>query len=106
MSKVFSMEAEGISKFWKIKVMTKRPIARTVHIEARDSRGVSVWSCWVVSGSFGAVSVLVKTGLHRCSYQCIADGWCVARWLLSDAELGQHEGVILVPLADVVVTPA
>ena len=45
MSSVFSIEAEGISKFWKMKVMTKRPTARTVQMEARDSSGVSVRSC-------------------------------------------------------------
>ena len=38
------MEAEGISKFWKMKAMTKRPMARTVQMEARDSSGVSVRS--------------------------------------------------------------
>jgi hypothetical protein len=69
------MDAEGISKFWKMKVMTKRPMARTVQMEARDSRGVSVRSCSVVSISFAAVAtVSVKSGLQRCSYQCIADG--------------------------------
>ena len=65
MSSVLTMEAEGISKFWKMKVMTKRPIARTVQMEARDSSGVSVRSCSVVSRSLASVSiVLVKTVLH------------------------------------------
>jgi hypothetical protein len=52
------MDAEGISKFWKMKVMTKRPMARTVQMEARDSRGVSVRSCSVVSISFAAVATV------------------------------------------------
>ena len=46
------MDAEGISKFWKMNVMTKRPTARTEQMEARDSRGVSA-SCFF----FGASSV-------------------------------------------------
>jgi hypothetical protein len=69
MSNVFTIEADGISKFWKMKVMTKRPIARTVQMEARDSRGVSVRSCSADSISFGSVAtVSVKTGLQRCNY--------------------------------------
>jgi hypothetical protein len=59
------MDAEGISKFWKMKVITKRPMARTVQMEASDSRGVSVRSCsavsiWLVS----VATVSVKTGLQ------------------------------------------
>ena len=53
MSSVFSMEAEGISKFWKMKVMMKRPRARTVQMEASDSSGVSCSCC---SGSVVGVS--------------------------------------------------
>src|ERR1039458_7358030 len=53
MSSVFSMEAEGISKFWKTKVMTKRPTARTVQMEASDSSAVS-WSSCLDSAGGGA----------------------------------------------------
>ena len=42
MSSVLTMEADGISKFWKMNVMTKRPTASTLQMEASDSRGVSV----------------------------------------------------------------
>ena len=66
MSRVFSMEAEGISKFWKTKVMTKRPTARTVQMEARDSSAVSLSSvlgavvggrrAWLFFGGGGGVS--------------------------------------------------
>ena len=65
MSSVFSIEAEGISKFWKMKVMTKRPTARTVQMEASDSSAVSLSSCLdgaaVVAGavfSSGVVAVI------------------------------------------------
>ena len=69
MRRVLTIEAEGISKFWKMKVMTKRPMARTVQMEARDSSGVSVRSCSVVSISFGSVAtVSAKTGLQGYSY--------------------------------------
>jgi hypothetical protein len=55
--------------FWKMKVMTKRPTARTVQMEASDSSAVSCSSCWgavvvfgsalsgvvaVISGNFGS----------------------------------------------------
>jgi hypothetical protein len=52
------MDAEGISKFWKMKVMTNRPMARTVQMEAKDSSGVSVQSCSAVSISFAAVATV------------------------------------------------
>jgi ABC-type uncharacterized transport system permease subunit len=61
MSSVFSMEADGISKFWKMKVMTKRPTASTVQMEARDSSAVSWSSCcgsWVVMGVDGSSGVV------------------------------------------------
>src|SRR6202020_2536897 len=75
MSSVLTMDAEGISKFWKMKVITKRPMARTVQMEARDSRGVSACSCSANSGLVASVVMVSgKTLLHRCSYQCIADG--------------------------------
>jgi hypothetical protein len=45
MRRVFSMEADGISKFWKMNVMTKRPTASTVQMEERDSSAVSFSSC-------------------------------------------------------------
>src|SRR5271168_1017018 len=75
MSSVLTMEADGISKFWKMKVMTKRPMARTVQMEARDSSGVSACSCWATSGVVASVVMVSgKTLLHRYIYQCIADG--------------------------------
>jgi hypothetical protein len=58
MRSVLTMEAEGISKFWKMKVMTKRPMARTVQMEAKDSSGVSVRSCPAVSISFASVATV------------------------------------------------
>src|SRR5580658_4976545 len=62
MRRVLTIEAEGISKFWKMKVMTKRPMARTVQMEARDSSGVSVRSCSADSISVVSVAtVSVKT---------------------------------------------
>src|ERR1700677_4063315 len=79
MRRVLTIEAEGISKFWKMKVMTKRPMARTVQMEARDSSGVSACSCWATSGvAASVVMVSGKTLLHRYIYQCIADGGRVA----------------------------
>src|SRR5580698_9123358 len=57
-SRVFTIEAEGISKFWKIKVITKRPMASTLQIEASDSSGVSVRSTSVVFTSFAAGSIV------------------------------------------------
>src|ERR1700738_589044 len=49
MSRGLTIEAEGISKFWNTKVITKRPMARTEQMEARDSRAVSCSSgCSVV----------------------------------------------------------
>jgi hypothetical protein len=42
MRRVFVIEADGISKFWKMNVMTKRPMASTVQMEASDSKWVSV----------------------------------------------------------------
>src|ERR1700722_4968480 len=75
MRRVLTLEGEGISKFWKIKVMTKRPMARTVQMEARDSSGVSACSCWATSGVVASVVMVSgKTLLHRYIYQCIADG--------------------------------
>ena len=41
MSSVFSMELEGISKAWRLKVMMNRPVTRTTAMEARNSMGVS-----------------------------------------------------------------
>src|ERR1700761_6409383 len=74
MRSVLTIEAEGISKFWKMKVMTKRPMARTVQMEARDSSGVSACSCWATSGVVASVVMVSgKTLLHRYIYQCIAD---------------------------------
>src|SRR5271170_1164443 len=80
MSSVLTIEAEGISKFWKMKVMTKRPMARTVQMEARDSRGVSVWSCcWVDSRSFASVATVSgKTDspvVQLTVYRRWPDGW-------------------------------
>jgi hypothetical protein len=52
-----------------MKVMTKRPMARTVQMEARDSRGVSVRSCSAVAISFGSVAtVSVKRVSSDASY--------------------------------------
>ncbi len=45
MSSVFSMDADGISKFWKMKVSAKSPRTSTLQIEAMNSKGVSSW--WV-----------------------------------------------------------
>jgi len=57
------MEAEGISKFWKIKLVTKRKMTKTVEMEARDSRGVSE-RCSAVSVVAASVSIVsVKTRL-------------------------------------------
>ena len=71
MRSVLTIEAEGISKFWKMKVMTKSPTARTVQMEASDSRGVSVSSVWVVvtsavSGCVVFIPVLLQKGLCQC----------------------------------------
>jgi hypothetical protein len=58
-SRVFSIDAEGISKFWKTKVMTKRPTASTVQMEANDSKSVSVCSACFSDVSSGADSVVL-----------------------------------------------
>jgi hypothetical protein len=36
------MEAEGMAKFWKTKVRTKRPVIRVPQSEAKDWRWLSV----------------------------------------------------------------
>jgi hypothetical protein len=64
MRRVFSMEPEGISKFWKMKAMTKRPAARMVQMEASASRGVSAGSVAWVSGVV-RTAVLNWVGLLR-----------------------------------------
>jgi hypothetical protein len=56
---VLTMDAEGISKFWKMKVMTKRPTARTEQMEASDSRGVSV-SAFFPAGAAGEDGLTVS----------------------------------------------
>ena len=47
------MEAEGISKFWKTKVMTNSPATSTVQMEAMDSSRVSSRGVPVSSGRGG-----------------------------------------------------
>jgi hypothetical protein len=42
------MEGEGISKFWKMKAMTKRPAARMAQMEDSASSGVSAGSVTAV----------------------------------------------------------
>ena len=65
-SSVFTIEAEGISKFWETKVITKRPMANTLQIEASDSSGVSVCCFSSVSTAFVVDSiVLVKMLVSR-----------------------------------------
>ncbi len=50
------MEAEGISKFWKMNPMANRPMTSTVQMEARASRGVSAGSSLAEGeGSTGSV---------------------------------------------------
>jgi hypothetical protein len=58
------MEGEGIMKFWKTNPMRKRPMARTVAMEARASRGVSEVSC--------GVAAAVKRVAPRGSFVCLS----------------------------------
>src|ERR1700722_4786704 len=73
-SSVFSMEPEGISKFWKTKAWAKMTRISRVQMEASDSSGVSVWDVAgedvVARDSAGVVSVGVMgvvNGISRSS---------------------------------------
>jgi hypothetical protein len=59
MRRVFSMEAEGISKFWKMKAKTNIAMTKTEQMEARASRGVSSTGAGV-GASMGVVAVVVN----------------------------------------------
>ncbi len=90
MSSVFSMEAEGISKFWKTKVMTKRPSGEdgadggerlkrglVVLISGRRRRGM-VFSSGVVAGMSFKFGLRSRRGVQGIVYRLNA-GWA---WLL------------------------
>ena len=65
--------AEGISKFWKMKVMTKRPTASTLQMEARDSRRVSFCSSGTAaSAGVGSIVLVVVSAMLRPVYR---GGW-------------------------------
>jgi len=63
-SSVFSIEPEGISKFWKMKAWAKMTRMMTVQIEASDSSGVSVWTSGaVVSRGMASVGMAGVVGV-------------------------------------------
>src|SRR5574341_1281772 len=62
MSSVFSMELEGISKAWRLKVMMNRPVTSTTAMEARNSMGVSLFFSSCPSG-FSVFSFLLTVNL-------------------------------------------
>ena len=51
------MEADGISKFWKMKAWAKITKTSSVQMEARDSSGLSVRDCFSIMGGGDTLSV-------------------------------------------------